>query len=170
MRRERIPLPPVEGTHGYWLKRGDTSAQSHDDIVFAADEQERDSALRRFHDRGISLVVVSSHVTGDVVKFYGVEGTSFFWFCYPTDDGVTKYGDEWRNGSAHHYPFDVEGLRREAERLSRLVGVPVYGGDAVITGQGQFFIIDFNDWPSFSRCRETAADAITELLVNKYLK
>ncbi len=165
MRCERIPVPPIEGEYGYWLKRGDISAQSHDDIVFAADEQERDSAMRRFHDRGIKQVVVSSHVPGDVVKFYGVEGVGFFRVYYPTDDGVTKFGDEQRNGTAHHYPFELDHLRHEAERLSRLVGVPVYGGDAVVTEQGQFCIIDFNDWPSFSRCREAAADAITELLI-----
>ena len=165
MRCERIPVPPIEGEYGYWLKRGDISAQSHDDIVFAADKQERDSAMRRFHDRGIKQVVVSSHVPGDVVKFYGVEGVGFFRVYYPTDDGVTKFGDEQRNGTAHHYPFELDHLRHEAERLSRLVGVPVYGGDAVVTEQGQFCIIDFNDWPSFSRCREAAADAITELLI-----
>ena len=29
---------------------------------------------------------------------------------------------------------------------------------------GSFCLIDFNDWPSFSRCREQAADAITGLV------
>ena len=166
MRSENIPMPTQEGTYGYWVKRGDASAQSAEDVVFAADTDELDRAIRRFHERGIREVVVSGHVPGDVVKFYGVEGTGFFRTCYPTDDGVTKYGDEERNGPARHYPFDVERLQKETERLSRLTGVPVYGGDAIVTEQGPFVIIDFNDWPSFSRCRVAAADAITAILVH----
>ena len=163
MQREGFPMPADEG-YGYWVKRGDASSQSSEDVAFAADVEELDRAIRRFHQRGIRDVVVSSHVPGDVVKFYGVEGADFFRVFYPTDDGVTKFGDEERNGSARHYPFDVERLRQEAERLSRLTGVPVYGGDAVVTEQGQFCIIDFNDWPSYSRCREAAAEAIAYLL------
>ena len=36
----------------------------------------------------------------------------------------------------------------------------IYGGDAVVRRDGSFCMIDFNDWPSFSRCREEAALAI----------
>ncbi|MFS6554926.1 hypothetical protein VPJ68_05445, partial [Parabacteroides distasonis] len=38
----------------------------------------------------------------------------------------------------------------------------MYGGDAIVTADGNFVIIDFNDWPSFSRCRDEAAEAIAE--------
>ena len=40
----------------------------------------------------------------------------------------------------------------------------LYGGDAIITDDIAY-LIDLNDWPSFSSCREAAADAIA-LLVN----
>ena len=33
-----------------------------------------------------------------------------------------------------------------------------------VTPEGEFRIIDFNDWPSFSHCREQAADAIVRLV------
>ena len=62
-------------------------------------------------------------------------GRRFFRYYYPTDDGFSKFGDEKRNGTAQHYPF------------------------------GQYFFIDFNDWPSFSRCREEAAEAIAEEVI-----
>jgi len=78
----------------------------------------------------------------------------------PTDDGTTKFGDEQHNGIAHHYPFDLEALATTANRLAALAETPVYGGDAIITADGAFCIIDFNDWPSFSRCRDEAAKAI----------
>lgn len=34
----------------------------------------------------------------------------------------------------------------------------------MISASGEFFIIDFNDWPSFARCREDAARAIAGLV------
>ena len=206
-----------------WLKRGDAAAQSKDDVVFCNDAEALKKAISDFEARGISDYVISRHVEGDVVKFYGVNslpfgatgatgvfraatgvaaapprganpsfatedfraatdvaaapqrganpafateegpgiGSSFFRHFYPTDDGQTKFGDETaRNGEAHHYAFDVSALQSEVERLAQLVGIEVYGGDAIIDRKGRFYIIDFNDWPSFSRCRDEAAEAI----------
>jgi hypothetical protein len=97
---------------------------------------------------------------GDLVKFYGVRGTGFFKCFYPTDDGENKFDDEKRNGLAHHYNFDIQRLMESAERLAAITGLDVYGGDCIVRSDGSFAIIDFNDWPSFSRCREEAAKAI----------
>lgn len=158
------PVPPETGHYGYWLKRGDAAAQSYADVVFAKDQTALASAVREMQQRGISDYVVSAHVVGDLVKFYGVLGTGFFYVCYPTDDGGSKFGDELRNGPARHYAFSRPSLQYEAERLAEAVGVEVYGGDAIVRADGSFCLIDFNDWPSFSRCREQAADAITGLV------
>ena len=114
--------------------------------------------------RGIADHVVSAHVTGDLVKFYGVRGTDFFRYYYPTDDGQTKFDDEQHNGQAHHYPFDVNHLQQQATRLAEAVGISIYGGDCIVRADGSYCVIDFNDWPSFSRCREEAADAIIHLI------
>ncbi|MCI5912526.1 MAG: hypothetical protein MRZ50_03555 [Prevotella sp.] len=164
MRSAAIPMPPTTGKDGYWIKRGDAAAQSPSDVVFCENEAELELAEKRFTDSGITDYVVSAHVCGDLVKFYGVEGTGFFRVYYPTEDGISKFGDEKRNGIAHHYDYDTGRLQSEAERLSALVGTPIYGGDAVISASGEFFIIDFNDWPSFARCREDAARAIAGLV------
>jgi hypothetical protein len=158
------PMPPKEGPDGYWLKRGDAAAQSEDDVVYAADSQSLHQAVAAMQQRGITSYTVSAHVKGDLVKFYGVCDTGFFRYFYPTDDGKTKFEDEHHNGPAHHYPFDASLLQNEAERLAEAVGVKVYGGDAIVRSDGSFCFIDFNDWPSFSRCREEAADAIASLL------
>ena len=165
MQQNHIPVPPQEGTDGYWLKRGDAAAQSKDDVQFAATKSDLLEMMRLFEARGISEYVVSAHVVGDLVKFYGVQGTGLFRYYYPTDDGQTKFGDERHNGSAHHYSFSVPQLQQDAERLASAVGVQVYGGDAIIRSDGSYCIIDFNDWPSFSRCRESAAEAIASLLI-----
>ena len=78
MRSNGIPVAPLTGNSGYWIKRGDEAAQSKDDVVFAADETERDNKIAVFAARGITQIVVTAHVMGDLVKFYGVRGTDFF--------------------------------------------------------------------------------------------
>jgi hypothetical protein len=166
MERIGTPVPPKEGTDGYWLKRGDAAAQTSDDVVYAADKEALATAVQTMRDRGVTDFVVSAHVVGDLVKFYGVGQRRFFRYYYPTDDGQSKFGDECRNGAACHYPFDEEALRYEAERLAEAVGVSIYGGDAIVRADGSFCLIDFNDWPSFSRCREEAAEEIVKLTVD----
>ena len=166
MERIGTPMPPKEGADGYWLKRGDAAAQESDDVMFAPDKKELEAAVRRMQQRGITDYQVSAHVVGDLVKFYGVGKGRFFRYFYPTDDGEAKFGDESKNGTAHHYPFQEERLRHEVERLAEAVGVSIYGGDAIIRADGSFCLIDFNDWPSFSRCREEAAEAIAALVIN----
>lgn len=157
------PTAPKEGTDGYWLKRSD-AAQESGDVVFAADKDELAAAIQTMRQRGINDYVISAHVVGDLLKFYGVGQGLFFRYYYPTDDGQTKFGVEQHNGIAHHYQFQEDSLRLEAERLAEAAGVSIYGGDAIVRADGTFCIIDFNDWPSFSRCREEAADAIVSLV------
>lgn len=160
-----VPVPPKQGEHGYWLKRGDTAAaQTEADVVYAADEEELQLKISEFRRRGLSDYTVSAHVVGDVVKFYGVRGTAFFRYFYTAAGGESKFGDEQRHGQARYYPFEVADLRRVSEQLAGVVGVDVYGGDAIVRQDGTFCIIDFNDWPSFSRCREEAAEAVAELV------
>lgn len=162
MRREGFSMPPQKGNDGFWLKRGDGAAQSRGDVVFCEDETALQKAIADMERRGITDHVVSAHVVGDLIKFYGV-GDSFFRYYYPTDDHQWKFADEARNGEAHHYAFSAPALQKEVTKLSLLTETEVYGGDAIIDENGKFFIIDFNDWPSFSRCREEAAKAIAEL-------
>jgi len=163
MHDEAFSVPPAHTGHGYWLKRGDAAAQTSDDIRYCPDLATLRQAQADFRRRGISESVVSAHVEGDLVKFYGVKG-GFFRLYYPADDGFSKFGDEQRNGRPHHYPFSRQALADETERLAARVGVEIYGGDAIVEPDGHYCIIDFNDWPSFSRCREEAADAIARLV------
>ncbi len=167
MRREGIPMPPDVGDKGYWLKRGDAAAQDSRDVCFVPDGADLRQAIEAFSSRGITDVVVSAHVEGDLVKFYGVEGTGFFRTTYPTADGFSKFGDEERNGAPHYYDYDLRSLQAVAERLSRLTGTPIYGGDCIVRRDGSVAIIDFNDWPSFKTCRQEAAGAIVGLALSR---
>ena len=40
-----------------------------------------------------------------------------------------------------------------------------YGGDCIVDEDGTIRIIDFNDWPSFAPCRDTAAKYIAESII-----
>lgn len=162
MRENHLPLPPDEGDDGYWVKRADAAAQSKEDVCFCHDWVEVEKMKSTFMQRGITDVVAQAHVKGDVVKFYGVEGTNFFRYYYSGDDTETKFGDEERNGKPQYYPFSSSDLQTDAEKLACLLQTPIYGGDAIIHEDGSYVIIDFNDFPSFSKCRKEAAKAIFE--------
>lgn len=109
-----VPVPPREGTAGWWLKRGDAAAQSRADVVFCPDRPALDRALADFRSRGIDDYLIQAHLPGDIVKFYGVLSTGFFRFFYPGDDGQSKFGDESHNGRPHHYAFSQYDLHAAA--------------------------------------------------------
>ena len=138
------------------------------DVQFLKNEEQLTEAIHKLPEKGIKDFVVSAHVKGDLIKFYGVRHTPFFQYGYPTDLGQTKFGLEQYNGIAHHYAFSVDQLRSDANRLAEELGVDVYGGDCIVREDGSYCLIDFNDWPSFSWCREEAARAIAELVKQKW--
>ena len=159
-----VGVAPEEGSYGYWLKRADGVAEKQGDVRYVPNRQACIDMQRQMKQQGMKQVQVSAHVPGDVVKFYGVRGTPFFFHCYPNDDGNTKFGDERQNGVTHHYPFSVEELHSVAAKAARAVDIDVYGGDCIVRADGSFVIIDFNDWPSFSRCCMQAAEAIAQCI------
>lgn len=165
LREAGVPLPPEEGSKGYWLKRACGVAESCADVRFAPTREAMEETRRQMAADGIGEVVVQAHVEGDLIKFYGVAGQNFFRTYYPGDDGQWKFGDEQRNGAPRHYAFDIRRLHDTAEKAAGMIGVGVYGGDAIVTADGNFVIIDFNDWPSFSRCRDEAAAAIAGYVI-----
>lgn len=136
---------------GPWLKRGDVHAMEAGDVrrVFTAVEWTGIAA--DFQRRGIGRAIVQQHVAGAVYKFYGVKGGFFRAFGLPAGRG--------------------EAAAALAERAADVVGLEVYGGDGVAGADGSFTLIDVNDWPSFSRCRDDAGAAIgrrlLQLLENK---
>jgi hypothetical protein len=158
-------MAPRDGDHGYWIKRGDAAAQSKGDVQFAATQAELELKKAEFAKRGIHSYTISAHVSGDLIKFYGVAGTGFFRYYYPTDDGESKFGDEQRNGAAHHYPFDATELQHSVDTLAEAVGIKVYGGDCIVDVEGRYYVIDFNDWPSFAPCRNESAPHIAKAVL-----
>lgn len=124
-----------------WVKR-DGYVESPADVIFVPTEEARMEVVEAMRSRGISDIVFQHHCEGREVKFYGI-GRSFF-----RPEGLTA-------------------LRDKAQESAAEKGLEIWGGDAVIGSDGDVHIIDFNDWPSFSSCREEAAKAIAHYAVHQ---
>ena len=148
-------VPPL------WLKNCDGSATVAEDTAFCSSNEDFERAFENFEKRDVNLWMVQEHQTGDLVKFYGVEGTDFFRWNYASS-GHSKFGLESVNGREKGFPFKAERIKLYADMIARRLNVPIYGGDVIIDEQGEFWFIDFNDFPSFSNCTEEAAKAIAK--------
>lgn len=156
MQENGVETPPENGADGVWLKRTKGYSECKNDVVFCKTDEEISAAMEAFHARGIDEVTQQAHIQGDLVKFYGIANAGFFHITYPNDLKRSKFGMEEINGAPNHYAFSHSALRDSMNRIANAIGVPIYGGDAVIRADGSFVVIDFNDWPSFSTCREEA--------------
>lgn len=154
---------------GVWIKRGDFHAILKEDVSFAKTSDEALAILRSFYDRKIKEAVISENLKGDLVKFYGVADTNFFFWFYPYDFNHYKY-QEFKviNGKTNYFPFDADRLEKIANKISDTINIPIYGGDAVVDSDGNIKVIDFNDWPSFAPCRDDAAKSIVNCIKKLY--
>lgn len=134
------------GASAAWIKRGDVHATEADDVVFVEDVDAARDALQRFAQRGIERAVIQHHVPGTVIKFYAVRG-DFFFHVPPADTTLLS-------------PSLIRGIDTLGRRAAAALSVEVYGGDCVVADDGALTLIDLNDWPSYARCRFSAAAAI----------
>lgn len=146
-----------------WIKKAEGWSCHKDDVCFARTEEEANAIVGEMSARGINECIQMQHCPGDIIKFYGV-GKELFHYCYPTS---TKFGNEVINGSPRHYIFDTCALKNTAQKAAQAVGLEIYGGDAIVTPQNEIFIIDINDFPSFTAIRDVAAKEIATLIMNK---
>ncbi len=99
------------GATTFWLKRGDSHAIHREDVSYARSVDEAMSIVEEFGYRGIPNVVINEHLQGDLVKFYGVADTDFFYWFYPYDAEHSKFGHEAINGRAKEFRFSPEDLK-----------------------------------------------------------
>ncbi|MGE5343702.1 MAG: hypothetical protein ACM3SY_19710 [Candidatus Omnitrophota bacterium] len=136
-----------------WVKRGDVHAVHDEDVSLTSNESERRMILNAFRRRGIRQVVFQEHLEGNTVKFYAVRGTAFFHWYYLHE--------------LYPIAFSVETLQELASLSAKILGLDIYGGDAVIQTDGAIKIIDINDWPSFAPVRDAAGREIARFIYNK---
>jgi hypothetical protein len=161
---------PMLGEAGFgdcWIKRGDFHAIHREDVTYVRHLEEAESILREYAIRRIETAVVNEHLVGDLVKFYGIAGTDFFYRFYPTNalGQHSKFGWEQVNGQAKGIPFDEMQLRALCSAAADILHINIYGGDCIVAEDGTIRLIDFNDWPSFAPCRNEAAPHIAECII-----
>ncbi|MCH5345474.1 MAG: hypothetical protein J1E63_00095 [Muribaculaceae bacterium] len=160
------PLLREAGFTQAWIKRGDFHAMHKEDVSYVRHPQEAQEVLHEYFLRGINRAVINRHLVGDLIKFYGVAGTDFFYWFYPYDEGHSKYGHEAINGKSTGLEFDRDHLREICAAAADVLDVKIYGGDCIVDPDGTIRIIDFNDWPSFAPCRDEAAPFIAKAVLN----
>ena len=147
-----------------WIKRGDLQTIHREDVSFCRHPEEAQELLHEYFYRGIRRAVINRHLEGDLIKFYGISGTDFFYSFYPMEAGHMKYDLQGEQGGSACFPYDAEALRQTCAKASELLDVKIYGGDCIVGSDGTFRIIDFNDWPSFAPCRNEAAVIIAKTI------
>ena len=164
------PALKESGFTACWIKRGDFHAMHKEDVSSCRHIEEAQEVLQEYFYRGIKRAVINKHLPGDLIKFYGVKGSPFFYWFYPFDEGHSKYGHEAINGKSTGFDFDIKQLKEICHNAADTLDVVVYGGDCIVSSDGDIKIIDFNDWPSFAPCRNEAAPHIAKAVMAEIKK
>lgn len=147
-----------------WVKRGEIHAKHKEDVTYTRHPQETQEVVQEYFLRGIKRGVINRHIDGDLIKFYGVANTPFFHFFYPFDTQLSNENMAI-NGKPQMYAFDKAEFEATCRRAAEVMGVIIFGGDAIVDKTGHFTIIDFNDWPSFAPCRQQAGTHIAKAIL-----
>lgn len=151
------------GMQQCWIKRGDFHAQHAEDVSYVRTAHEAQDVLQEYFLRGFKRAVISRHLTGKLIKFYGVMGTPFFYWFKPFEPDDDKTNPE------EHRHTDAQ-LKEICRKAAQELNIIVYGGECIQAEDDSLSIIDFNDWPSFSACRPEAATNIAKAVMSAIKK
>lgn len=150
-----------------WVKRGDTHTRHREDVSYARHPQEAQEILQEYFLRGMKRATVSRHLTGELIKFYGVADTPFFHWYAHFGASNSKHGPAPAASAPESLKhFDPEIFKEVCAYAADLLDVKIYGGDCIVAPDGTFCLIDLNDWPSFAPCREEVAPVIARMIMN----
>lgn len=160
-------IPIIDNLHfPGWIKNSKGWSCSVEDVQFVKNEEEYKKALFTLAAKGCKDALFFNHIAGDIIKFYGIQDEDFFRWYYP-DPTSTKFGLEKINGKQQKYQFKTEKLRKIAFQAAKALNIKIFGGDCIITREGEIYIIDLNDFPSFTAYRDEAAKKIATTIVKK---
>lgn len=146
-----------------WVKQADFHSMHKEDVTFVRHAEEAQEVLHEYFLRGIRRALITEHVIGDLIRFYGIRGTGFFNWFLPMDS--RHYGPDADDESKAD--FDENKLKEICEKAAEALEIEVYGGDCMLLPNGELMIIDVNDWPSFAPCRKEASSAIARYVLRQ---
>lgn len=145
-----------------WIKRGDSHTMHNEDVTYVRHPEEAQEILQEYFLRGIKRAVINRHLDGELIKFYGILGTPFFYWLSASNSS----SDHRRSARQSAPGFDEERLKALCNAAADVLDVKIFGGDCVVTPDGLIRIIDFDDWPSFAPCRQEAATHIAKFIMS----
>lgn len=149
-----------------WVKATRPDGARPSDVAWVETPLDADSRIIALAADAVPDIVVTRHVEGDLIKVYCV-GDTWFRTFYPQEIGYTKFGmQEQHNSPLRHTSVDQKSLMTTIHQISVTLGLVIFGFDAIVGEDGRLTVIDVNDWPSFSICREDAAEAIANLVLH----
>lgn len=143
------------GKGGYgacWVKRGDGPIRHLEDICRCRHPEEAQEILHEFFFRKIPVAVVSKDVEGEKIRCYGIRSSNTFHCFMPF--------------SSHRNPLEETDselflkVRDLCMKAAEILRIDIFGCDVVQTADGECFLVNFDDWPSFAPIRKEAAKAI----------
>jgi glutathione synthase/RimK-type ligase-like ATP-grasp enzyme len=150
---ETSELNSIELQTSIWLKRGDVHASVETDVQRINSQEQFEKGLADFAERGIDIAAVQEHRAGDEIKFYGIGDNPLFHWFY--------------SRPANEYTFNRDDLANLTRRAAAAAGLDIFGGDVIVSPEGELTLIDLNDWPSFAPCREEASNAIADFIADR---
>lgn len=141
-----------------WIKRADSHTMHNEDVTLVRHPEEAQEILQEYFLRGIKRAVINRDIEGEMIKFYGILGTPFFfWLTTRSSSAIAR---------KQPATFDESRLKALCSAAAEILDVKIYGGDCVLSPDGKMRIIDFDDWPSFAPCRQEAATNIAKFVMS----
>ena len=154
-----------------WLKTMRETGVQATDVCYVEDPQSLDSRLQSLRsDDLVTDLVLVNHVQGELVKCYVVmdrrdETPRFVKWFRPQMVDYSKFGEaESHNKRMEQFHVDENLISVWSRKIGSALDLNVFGFDVIVQNDGCMAVIDVNDWPSFSMCREVAAEAIASVI------
>lgn len=147
---------------GVWVKRADFQTETKDDVVFCKDLTSLNRAVEGLNQRGIEKVLICEHIVGRLVKLYRISGTPFCEYFIPSED---KFGGNLQQ-TTYTPDLDRAKLVSLSDKVAKVLDLEVFGMDIIENEKGECYIIDVNDFPSFSNYSQQAAKNICNKILS----
>ncbi len=142
-----------------WVKRADSPVLHLEDICRCRHPEEAQEILHEFFFRGIRKAVVSRDIPGEKIRFYGIESSGWF-HCF-----MPMHPVDSADNSLDAQEVLQTKIKTLCMKAAKALRIDIFGGDIVLTPDGQCMIVNIDDWPSFAPIRKEAAREIAKAVL-----
>ncbi len=152
------------GFSSCWVKKGDAPVHHQEDIARCRHPEEAQEILHEFFFRHIKKAVVSKDIPGEKIRFYGIASTRWF-YCF-----MPFRPDNMQTDTHEDTDVILKKAKDICMKAAEALRVDVFGGDMVVTSNGDCYIMNFDDWPSFAPIRKEASKEIAKSVMGRIRK